>query len=193
MRAPGSPQASGSPRGRSEAECRTPEGPGRSDFGVTFSAGVSPRAPKAGLSLPAACGRALEPAPNPARRSLPAPRPAPQRRAPLGLPSARRHLLLRDEPPLDKCGARMRTQVRGRPRTPGVCFHGAGRLCSFRAGGSNLPARTGLADRGQPTGTVLGAAWSEPLPQFARVRGESQAPCQRSRVPWLGTRMPRRD
>lgn len=87
------------PRGRSEAGCRTPEGPGRSDFGVTFSAGVSPRAPKAGLSLPAACGRALEPAPNPARRSLPAPRPAPQRRAPLGLPSARRHLFLRDEPP----------------------------------------------------------------------------------------------
>lgn len=150
-------------------------------------AGVCPRARKVSLVVPAAFGAALEPA---LRRSLIALCPYVAETCVPGSPFHSSfdiyYFVMNPEMSLAQ---RCPSGHRGRPREPGVStVQGA---CVGQCLCSNLKARTGLLNCGHPTLIVF--LWRGPnacsLPGSVKL----EAPCQRSRVHWLGTRMPWRD
>lgn len=176
----------------------------------------SPRAPRGGVQHarprprpPGGCSGAFCPGAHPEPRgSSPSPRgccraaagwsaPLPTCTRPLVLGGARPGSPLHPssavyyfDDPLDKPDAGMLTGFGGGPRLLAFsrCYMHVYVHCMC----SNLEARTGLLNCGHPTLIVFmrrGPNVSCSLPGSVKL----EAPCQRSRVHWLGTRMPWRD
>ena len=173
-------------RGRPEAECSTPEAQA-AGAAVVPSAREDAPCPE---GLLRACGAAAGRWRDGVRRALPVPAPGSPRRAPRGLPYILPVPFITGMIPLDKPDARMLTRSGGGPGLLALSLFGmrvyVHGLCS------DLEARTGLLNRGHPTLIVFmrrGPNVSCSLPGSVKL----EAPCQRSRVHWLGMRMPWRD